>query len=873
MKTTIFLVLLYTKFIYIRLDVRKNASIVNYIAVRISVFYFLLSLVGFYIISQSTVNDFRYEADSLKTNIINDNKKLIKNEIDKALEYIDIETSKLNKSLKSQIKTETNRLTTYIETAYEYLAKSNSKKSVEAEIVKMLNSKKESQILSNTMIMSLNGKLIYDFSKKLQNGIFLLNETDVKNTFVTKEEIKLAKTQKEGFISSFWQGKFNDREKVTYIKNLEPLPWYIKTEIFSDEFIKANEKDMYKYISSLKFGEFKSGYFFIDSLKGDIIISDGKYYNPPLKFEEIADKNKQEVMQSTIDMLFANPNGAFKEYIWSNKDKENLNRLSFMVKIPNKEEFIGAGITMKNIEKILAAKEKQLDENIKEKLFYIGLLFAASMAMLFIFLLVFAIKMKSNIKIFFDFLNSATEKYNEMPVEQITFNEFKDIGMGINLLTLTLKEKEQEIINSASHDYLTGLPNKMMLKENIDKYIQEVKLDRLKIGIIFIDLDMFKKINDSLGHQIGDLLLQEIANRLKSVITNKDKLLRIGGDEFVILLSQIPFKPDIENFANTLLLTLSKETIIKNHVIKPSGSIGISVYPDDGRNSNTLIRCADVAMYEAKQKGRNNFQFFDKEMDDRIFQTIKLEKEIQDAINKNEFILYYQPKVSLETNKIVGAEALIRWNHPTKGLVFPDYFINIAERSNLINKLGAWILKQGCRQQALWEKQGFRLKIAINLSVKQLQNINCLNEIKEAIEASSANPNFIELEITESFSANDESNIKTLHELKNLGFSLAIDDFGTGYSSLSYLSQLPIDTIKIDRSFITGMLDDYDKKALVEVIIQTAKILRKQTVAEGVETKEDMQALAELGCNEYQGYYFSKAIASHEFGKLLTKLI
>lgn len=848
---------------------KKNSSIINYLAIRMSVFYFIISLIGFYIISQNAIDDFRYDTENIKVDIINNNKKIIKNEVEKAIKFIELETEKLNKSLKDQIKEETNKFAISILTAHDFLSSANSK-NIEKETLEMLKSRAKDINLFHTMIVSLNGKLIFDFKKNLKSGIFLTNTTDIKNKFITKEEIQIAINQKEGFTSSFWQGKFDDREKIVYIKSLEPFPWYIKTEVFLDEFIKANEKDMYKYIASLKFGEYESGYFFIDNLRGDIIVSNGKYHNPPIKFEDISDKNKQEVIQDDIDMVFANPKGLFKKYKWSDESKKSLEKISFIVKLPNKEEFIGAGITMENIEKFVEAKKEQLGKNIKEKLLYIAILFLASIAMLLILLTIFAKTMKKNIKVFFDFLSSATEKYNEMPVEKITFREFKDIGDGINLLILTLKEKEKEIIESASHDYLTGLPNKMLLKENIDKFIMQVKLERLKVGIIFIDLDMFKKINDSLGHQIGDLLLQKVANRLKSIISEKDKILRIGGDEFVILLNQIPLKQDIENFAQKLLLTLSQEAIIKNHTIRPTGSIGISVYPDDGGNSNTLIRCADVAMYEAKQKGRNNFQFFDKEMDDRIFQTLKLEKEIQEGIGKDEFVLYYQPKISLETGKIVGAEALIRWNHPTKGLVFPDYFINIAERSNIINKLGAWILKQGCKQQVLWQKQGFDLKIAINLSVKQLQSANCISEIKEALALSNTDPNFIELEITESFSAND-TNVQTLHALKKLGFSLAIDDFGTGYSSLSYLSQLPIDTIKIDRSFITGMLDDHDKKALVEVIIQTAKILRKKTVAEGVETQEDMQTLAQLGCNEFQGYYFSKPITVNEFNKLLAE--
>jgi len=428
----------------------------------------------------------------------------------------------------------------------------------------------------------------------------------------------------------------------------------------------------------------------------------------------------------------------------------------------------------------------------------------------------------------------------------------------------------QKMAHLAHHDFLTDLPNRILLSDRIENAIALARRHGKQRALLFLDLDRFKHINDSLGHPIGDKLLQSVAHRLVACVRGSDTVSRQGGDEFVILLAEIEHAKDAARSAEKILQALAAPHSIAGTELHVSASIGISIYPDDGRDAETLIKCADTAMYHAKDRGRNNYQFFTEDMNVRAVERQFLEGNLRRAVERREFVLHYQPKINLETGSITGVEALIRWRHPERGLIPPALFVPIAEDCGLIVPIGRWVLREACRQAQAWIAAGLPpLPVAVNISALEFQSKGFLEGVRAILEETRLNPGCLELELTESVLMPAGSPAPTLIALKALGLRLAIDDFGTGYSSLSYLRQFPIDTLKIDQSFVreitTGSLDD----TIVSAIIGMGKTLKQSVVAEGVETGEQLAFLQRLRCNEGQGYHFSRPVSADAFATLL----
>lgn len=426
----------------------------------------------------------------------------------------------------------------------------------------------------------------------------------------------------------------------------------------------------------------------------------------------------------------------------------------------------------------------------------------------------------------------------------------------------------------AYYDSLTGLANRTLLKDRMHKAIQTAKREKSNLAVMFLDLDKFKLINDTLGHSVGDELLIYIAEVLKTHIRESDTLARLGGDEFIILLPSVNTEQDAQNIAQKIQTALQSEHDIGSHQLYITSSIGVSLYPQHGENTDELIRNADTAMYEAKNSGRNSYRIYSESMGDYVDKQLHLEQDLIQAIKqKTDIEVYYQPKIDAVSNFISGAEALVRWNHPTKGIIFPDQFIHIAESTGLMIELGHIIIEESIFQLREWNKLGLAgIKIAINLSARQFQDSNLVSFISSMIEKYQVDPAQIEFEITETLSMTNMTNtLRILTELKDIGVSIAIDDFGTGHSSLAYLKKFPINTLKIDRSFVMDITDDEDDKIIVKTIISMAHSLGFNTVAEGVETIEHIELLQDMNCNQLQGYFFSKPIPKDEFTKYLQE--
>jgi diguanylate cyclase (GGDEF)-like protein/PAS domain S-box-containing protein len=428
-----------------------------------------------------------------------------------------------------------------------------------------------------------------------------------------------------------------------------------------------------------------------------------------------------------------------------------------------------------------------------------------------------------------------------------------------------------QMTHSAQYDLVTNLPNRLLLNDRITQAITLARRQGRPIAVIFLDLDRFKYINDSLGHVTGDKLLQSVSRRLLTSVRASDTVSRQGGDEFVILLSEITHSEHAATSAKKILLSLNSPHSIGGKELHIDGSIGISVYPEDGEDAETLIKNADTAMYHAKESGRNNFQFFTAEMNVKAVERQSLEGSLRRALDREEFLLHYQPKVNLETGEITGVEALIRWQQPERGLVPPAQFVPIAEDCGLIIQIGRWVLREACRQTRAWQDAGLPvLPLAVNVSAVEFRDKGFVQGVRAILSDTGLEARYLELELTEGVLMEDaESTASVLEQLKMMGVQLVVDDFGTGYSSLSYLQQFPIDILKIDQSFVHRITAYPDDSPIVSAIIDMGKNLKQRVIAEGIETQEQLAFLQAQHCAEGQGYLFSPPVAAGQFAHLL----
>lgn len=436
-----------------------------------------------------------------------------------------------------------------------------------------------------------------------------------------------------------------------------------------------------------------------------------------------------------------------------------------------------------------------------------------------------------------------------------------------------IREAQEQLSHIAYYDGLTSLPNRMLIMDRLQLALSKAIRDSSILGVLFIDLDNFKRINDTLGHAHGDSMLCYVAHRMASVLRQSDTLGRLGGDEFIVIVPDIESNDALVKVAEKILDCLSQPVVINNVEIVPSCSIGISVYPDHSKHHDELVQMADTAMYDAKNKGRNSYAFYHPSLTQKAVHYLTRERELHHALIKNEFVLHYQPQFSFSQRRITGVEALIRWQHPVKGLLSPAEIIPVAETSRLIVEIGNWILVEACKQLQQWRAEGFsELRIAVNISIRQLADKHLQQLIAELLKQHDLPAHLLELEVTESCLQNEVIYITNLEQLENLGIPISIDDFGTGYSCLSSLKNLPIRRLKIDQSFVKGIPHDSNDCAIAAAILAMAQKLNLQVTAEGIETYDQAYFLGNLGCHELQGYLLSKPVPAEQIPYLISKL-
>lgn len=442
-----------------------------------------------------------------------------------------------------------------------------------------------------------------------------------------------------------------------------------------------------------------------------------------------------------------------------------------------------------------------------------------------------------------------------------------------NILAVAIERQraDREIQKLAYYDSLTGLPNRALLYDRLERALSHARRTFQEVGILFLDLDRFKSINDTLGHASGDDLLKIIAERLIGCVRHCDTVARLGGDEFVVVLTDIDREDGVAGVAQKILYELTRPVLLGTSEVTTTTSIGIAVFPEDGEDVGALLRHADIALYQAKDRGKNIYQFFSPEMNARVQERVQVEINLRKALERREFFLLYQPQLDLHSGRMVGVEALLRWNHPELGVITPERFIGVAEETGLILNIGQWVLAQACDQLSQWRKQSFAgLRLAVNISPRQFNHPCFIDMLDEVLENSGIEPSCLELELTEStIMENADVTLMTLTDIKVRGISLAIDDFGTGYSSLSYLKHFPFDRLKIAQSFVRDLTSDQDNFAIVNAVIAVAHSLNIKVIAEGVETLQQLQFLRARQCDEMQGFYFGHPMTAEKLSELL----
>lgn len=435
---------------------------------------------------------------------------------------------------------------------------------------------------------------------------------------------------------------------------------------------------------------------------------------------------------------------------------------------------------------------------------------------------------------------------------------YAGLGTGQALMRVLTELKQAHLHRLAYHDALTGLPNRLLFIDRLKQELLAAPRNGRQVGVLFLDVDRFKTINDSHGHSVGDHVLQALADRLAGAIREGDTLARFGGDEFVALLPGVGEPRDAATVAERLLASLREPVIVGGREFFMTASAGVSLFPSDGSDTETVLKNADRAMYQAKELGRNTFRFYTAEMNARAAARLEVENELRRALERGEFLLHYQPQLDLRTDLVVGAEALVRWRHPTRGQISPAEFIPLAEETGLIVPIGEWVLREACRQQRAWRDAGWPLRVAVNVSGRQFAHPNLLGVIVQIIEETGADPDALELELTESVIMRDVgAALTTMRGLAGLGLSLSVDDFGVGYSSLSSLKLFPIHALKIDQSFVRDLAENPSDAAIVQSVIALGHNLKRVVVAEGIETEAQLDFLRRHGCDQGQGYYFS----------------
>ncbi|MNF22352.1 Phytochrome-like protein cph2 [compost metagenome] len=671
-----------------------------------------------------------------------------------------------------------------------------------------------------------------------REGQSLLDNRDVDGRYIMRDLLAAADNpQRRGFARYRWYAPDSPgtmTEKIAYVRVFEPFGWLIGSGEYLSKIDQLLQQQALRQLRATRIGS--NGYVAVIHRDGRVLLSPSNPAAEGRRVDELP-ADEQVVIRTILET--SRNGGGFTRYHWRSLVEPQLSsKLSLVSNLDEWDWILVSGVYLDELENSLAQRQLTLEQNLHADLK------TTALALLLVMALAFMLAVGLS-----RWLSHRFARYQQ------------DIDAGHERLRVW-----------AESDPLTQLPNRARLRSRLDEAIARAQQHGQQIALLFIDLDRFKNINDSLGHAVGDELLIQVAQRISAALRASDTVSRLGGDEFVVLLENLGHADQAAQVANKLLQATSGQYSVVGHELAITLSIGIAVYPADGGDAETLLKNADTAMYHAKAAGRNNFQFFAADMNKRVCEHLELENRLRHALERDELSLHYQPQYDLESGRLSGCEALMRWHNPLLGQVPPDKFIPIAEDSGLIVALGEWALDEACRQVMAWHAAGLPLlPVAVNVSAVQFRHADLAGQVARALQRSGLPAQLLELELTESVLAENLEQVgATLQRLKQLGVRLAMDDFGTGYSSLSYLKHFKLDTLKIDRSFVSGLPSGDDYAALTVAIIGMAHSLGMTCIAEGIETAAQHDFLRGHGCSHGQGYRLSRPLSAQALGELLA---
>ncbi len=845
----------------------NEKSILKIIAVGPLIFIPLVIIITVLLVINIYNSSLEKSILKLETDLIQTEKKAIQSRVDSISDLIIYQKSIVKEDLTLRLKKRVENVINTTETIYQQYKDSKSPDEIKSIITTTLRPMQWNNGESYIWIVDYNGVLQLgpDNLRHLE-GTSVLDLKDTAGREIIKEEIALCKKDGEGYLwDSFSKPDENlDKhfQQLAFVKALGHYNWYLGTAEFLDTAIKARDDKLLKSIEKL--GGTSSNYIFIINTKGDMLLNPGKPEIVGKNIFKLNSPSSENILHKMKDAL-QDKNQAFLSYVWINPEtqKEDM-KYTYIHTIPDSDWIVGSGFYSSAIGNTVAKQAVLMHEGYYSR--FKHLIFISFIILIFALILSYFLSryLKNSFFTYRHKINKATKDLQKLN---------KNLEGKIQDRTKALEEMTNELQILAYNDALTGLPNRVLLADRLEQAIEKAKRHNIGLALFFIDLDKFKEVNDSFGHEVGDSVLKTVAKSLNGIIRKEDTLARLSGDEFTIIMEELKRPEDALLLAEKILKVMKEPILIDGLTLYISCSIGISLYDKTVKDARDFLKYADTAMYTAKEKGRNNFQFYSSEMTELAYKHMTMKTNLRQAINNEEFVIYYQPQIDGHNNRLVGAEALIRWEHPTMGLLLPEDFIPLAEETGMIIEIDQWVIKTAMNQVSVWYEEGLMPGVlALNISIPHLENDHFLQELKEDIKKHSFKPEWLELEVTERQMIKEpEGVIEKLDQISDLGIHVSIDDFGTGYSSLSLLKRLPIHRLKIDRSFVKDIPEDAESVAIIKAIIALAKSLHLDLIAEGVETSVQKDFLINNGCVTIQGYYYTPPVPAEEMKILLLR--
>lgn len=803
----------------------------------------------------------------LETDLIQTEKKAIQSKVDSIADLIVYQKSIVKEDLTSRLKERVENVINTSETIYQQYKDSKSPDEIKNIITTTLRPLQWNNGENYIWIVDYNGvlQLGSDNISHLEDTS-ILDIKDAAGREIIKEEIALCKKDGEGYLWDSFSKPGKDLskqfEQFAFVKAFGHYDWYFGTAEFLNTAIKARDDKLLKSIEKL--GGTLSNYIFIINTKGDMLLNAAKPEIVGKNIFKLNSPSSENILHKMKDAL-QDKSQAFLSYVWTNPEtQQEETKYTYIHTITNSDWIVGSGFYSSTIGNKVAKQAILMHEDYYSRFKY--LIFISLIILIFGLILSYFLSryLKNSFLTYRHKINKATKDLQKLN---------KNLEGKIQDRTQALEEMTNELQILAYNDALTGLPNRVLLVDRLEQAIEKAKRHNIGLALFFIDLDKFKEVNDSFGHEVGDRVLKTVAKSLKSIIRKEDTLARLGGDEFTIIMEELIRPEDALILAEKILKVMKQPIHVDGLILYISCSIGISLYDKTVKDAHDFLKYADTAMYIAKEKGRNNFQFYSSEMTELAYKHMTMKTNLRQAINNEEFVIHYQPQIDGDSHSLVGVEALIRWEHPTMGFLQPEDFIALAEETGMIVEIDQWVIKTAMHQISLWYKEGLMPGVlALNISIPHLENDHFLQELKEQIKKHSFKPEWLELEVTERQMIKEpERVIEKLDHISDLGINISIDDFGTGYSSLSLLKRLPIHRLKIDRSFVKDIPEDTESVAIIKAIIALAKNLHLDLIAEGVETSIQKDFLIDNGCTTIQGFYYTPPVPAEEMQILLSR--